>query len=134
MSDDKKRDRPFAYVDAVSETKRDVIGSGELPESGYKPFIANRALSYHADAVLYANDMNMGSHLPARMQFDYYLEALRPRRRFSRWYKPEVDEAVEALSLACNYSKKRAREAVRVLRDDQIEYFNEITRGGTNVR
>lgn len=124
---------PFAFIDALSETKRDVIRQGELREADYVPFMTNRSLSYHADAVLYANDMNCLPALPKQMQFDYLFEALRARRRKgSKWAKPPDDEAVVALQNYYGYGPAKAREAARTLRHDQIDNIKKLMRGAND--
>ena len=117
--------KPFEFVTAISETKKDLMRNGSARESDYVPFLVNRALSYHADAVLYANDMNCMPTMPKVMQHDYLMESLRPRRRFSKWYKPDSSLAEEVVSAEYGYSRARAREALAVLRDDQIKQLIE---------
>ena len=118
--------KPFDFVISVSETKKDLMRDGSSRESDYVPFLVNRALSYHSDAILYINDMNCLPGVSPLMQHDYLLESLRPRRRRpSKWFKPEGSLAEEAVASIYGYSRTRAKEAVAVLRDDQIKQLIE---------
>lgn len=122
---------PFIFSDAVSETKIDLIRTGEAREEDYVPYLVNRSLSLHADCVLYANDMNCMPDIPRQWQFDYYLESLRPRRRRSRWPKREAVEDEKMLSELLSYRPGRAREAVKILRHEQLETLRQRMRGTT---
>ena len=80
---------PFDFIKAASYSKQDLIGSSENPamtEKQYNAFIVNRGFSYFNDTILHANEMNLRHGLFADAQFKYYLGALRPRNRFSKWY------------------------------------------------
>lgn len=123
----------FAYVDAVSESKRDVVREDGLPVSGYSPYLTNRSLSYHADAVLYANDMNCMPWLDPMAQYDYYMNSLRPRRRRSRWHKVRGSEDEDLLSELYGLSRARAREALALLSDDVVMEMRKLLRGPEDV-
>ena len=116
---------PFAYVEAVTATKRDVIREGELREQDYNPFMVNRALSYHLDTVLYADDMNVLPDLDKIMQYDYYLHSIRARKRFAKWHKRSLVEVEEILMMVYKYSRRHAAEAVLALTDEQAKQLIE---------
>lgn len=118
MSDEIKG--PFDFVDAVSSSKKRLIVD-DATEKQYNPFIVNRALSYHRDAVFYANEMNRYSGLPNLLQFDFLLSTLRQAKRYSKWYKPTQDLDVQAVQAYLGLNRKKAEEAVRALTRDQLE-------------
>jgi|TARA_B100000497_G_scaffold124236_1_gene158396 hypothetical protein len=114
---------PFDYVKAVSDTKKDLMRGTEndtLAERGYQPFLANKALSYHPDAILHANEMNMLHHLDKKLQFDYYHSVLRRRKRFAKWSKPEDDENINIISSYYGCNKQVALQYLKILSTDQI--------------
>jgi Bacteriophage clamp loader A subunit len=119
----KKSPSPFAYVDSVSHEKVDVLGTDEYPVSGYEPFMVNRALSFHADAILVADEMNVRPWGDRDMQYYFYLHALRSRfRRGSKWHKPEKVEDENLIMRTYQYNRTRARELLRVLKPEQLAW------------
>lgn len=127
--------KAFDFVNAINDTKIDIIAESDDPkatEEEYVPYLTNRALSYFQDTILFANEMNTNIHLPKRMQFDYLINNVRKRKRFSKWEKVEKTEAIEVVSAYYECSLSKAREIVKVLTDNQIDDLRKrITKGGT---
>ena len=128
----------FDYANAVSHTKEDIIRTAENPEvaeKAYNAYMTNRALSYHIDTVLFANDMNQNGHLDNIIQFDYLFNSIRPKKRFARWVKPEKNEDIEAVMQAFQYRRERAIQAMKTLTDeDLLEIHAALDRGGSGKR
>lgn len=114
---------PFDVADSASHTKVDLMSQDPSLEKVYSPYLTNRNLSYHSDAVLYVNEMNAMHHLDSRMQYDYLRHSLRARSRRAKWSRPEDPEAIEALTWAYGMSPAKARAALRVLTDDHVEHI-----------
>ena len=109
---------PFDYVDFIFRKKKP---DGELEFKDYAPFIVNRSLSYHLDCVLYANDMNQHPGVDKDMQYQYFLNSIRPMKRgFQPWQKSKTDENIECVKAYFGYSNAKAKEALRILSDEQI--------------
>ena len=127
---------PFVYVDSVSYNKKNLMRGSEndeLSEKGYKPYLTNRSLSYHQDSVLYANEMNQRPQLDNKQQYEYLLNTLRKRNRFSKakWKKPEPSAAVEMIMEYFGYGRAKAEQALRVLTDDQLTMIESaLDKGG----
>ena len=112
----------FDLIDDVSYSKQDLMRQDPDEASRvYSPYMTNRALSYHADTIMIANDMNVLCHVNPDMHYRALFIAVRPRKRFSKWFKPEDKERVEALSEWYNINTTRARELLRVLSDEEID-------------
>ena len=79
---------PFDYLKAINETKEDIMLTSQ-DEKKYAPFIVNRGLSFFMDTIFQANEVNFHFHLDSRLQFDYLLNSVRKKRRYSKWLKPE---------------------------------------------
>ena len=82
------------FVNDITLNKKDLMTNSESPnttEKMYEPFLVNRALSYYPDCILSANEMNIQPFLEKKMQYDYLLHTIRPRKRFSKWVKKEKD-------------------------------------------
>ena len=119
---------PFDIVSSVSHTKKRVID--ETNEGEYNAFMVNRALSYYPDTIMHAQDMNVNHHLPGLLQYDYLLSSLRPRKRFSKWFKRGKSETLSAVMKYYNCSYRKALEIVGTLGEEQLaDITNEMTAG-----
>jgi hypothetical protein len=118
---------------SILEKKKSVFRD-ELDYKDYKPFIVNRALSYHMDCVLYVNELNVNNSLDVDMQYQYLLNTIRPmKRKFQPWQKSEVDKDIECVKQYFGYSNEKAKEALRILTDEQVaEIKAKTTKGGVN--
>ena len=121
---------PFDYLNAINDTKKDIMVD-DIAEKGYAPFMVNRGLSYFNDTVLFANEMNRYHHLDHRLQFDFYINIIRKRKRFSKWMKPDTASDVEVVKEYYGYSNEKARQALTLLTSDQInELKKKVYKGG----
>jgi hypothetical protein len=121
---------PFEYVNAINYTKKDIM-IDDIAEKGYSPYMINRQLSYFPDTVLAANEMNRNHHLDNRLQFDFFINIIRKRKRFSKWHKPETVSELEAVKKYYGYSNEKARQILSLLNTDQInELKNKAVTGG----
>jgi hypothetical protein len=121
---------PFDYLNAINDTKKDIM-IDDIAEKGYSPFMINRGLSYFNDTVLFANEMNKYHHLDHRLQFDFLINIIRKRKRFSKWIKPEIASDVEVVKEYYGYSNEKARQALSLLTSEQInELRKKVYKGG----
>jgi hypothetical protein len=121
---------PFDYVTAITYTKKDLI-EDDLTEKSYNPFMTNRSLSYFNDTVQVANAMNRNYHLDKKLQFDFLLNIVRKRKRFSKWEKPEVIGDMEVVKEYYGYSNEKAKSVLSILTDDQLDIIRKrINKGG----
>jgi hypothetical protein len=112
---------PFDFVNQILQGKQQLIVD-DLTEKDYVPFLTNRSLSYHKDCILFANEMNTRHHVDAKMQNDFLLNTVRSRKRpFTKWAKSEKSEDIECIKIIFGYSNSKAREALRLLSDEQIQ-------------
>ena len=111
-------------------TKQDIMVD-DIAEKGYNSFIVNRSLSYFNDTVLYANEMNVNHHIDNRLQFDFFINIVRKKKRFSKFMKPETVSDVEAVKEYYGYSNEKAKSALTLLTSDQInELKKKVYKGG----
>lgn len=121
---------PFDYLNAINNTKEDIMVD-DIAENGYNSFMVNRGLSYFNDTVLFANEMNIHHHLDNRLQFDFLINIIRRRKRFSKWMKPEIASDVEVVKEYYGYSNEKARQALTLLTPEQInEIKKKVYKGG----
>lgn len=118
---------PFEYVNQILQGKKNLIVD-DLTEKEYNPFLVNRSLSYHKDCIMYANEMNRRHHLDKKLQNDFFLNTIRSQKRpFAKWVKSEKSEDIECIKLVYNLSDTKAREALRLLSNEQIQQLKEQT-------
>src|SRR5262245_7140940 len=109
----KKEVGAFDYVKSVMSIKNNMMRgteNDELAEKGYVPFLTNRALSFHADTVLHANEMNRRGHADNLLQYEYLLNSVRAMNRGFSWPKRKEDESIETIRKAYKCTVVRARE------------------------
>ena len=116
---------PFEFANQILQGKKQLIVD-ESTEAEYVPFIVNRALSYHKDCVLYANEMNRRHQLDKKLQNDFLLNTIRAKKRpFNKWIKPEKSEDIACIKSFYGFSDAKARDALRLLTDKQIQELKE---------
>ena len=121
---------PFEYVNAINYTKKDIM-TDDITEKGYAPYMINRQLSYFPDTVLAANEMNRNHHLDNRLQFDFFINIVRKRKRFSKWFKPEHISDLDVVKEYYGYSNEKARQVLTLLSTDNInELKHKVAKGG----
>lgn len=126
MSDqEQKKLSPFDFLASInSPEKHDLIRTAQDPvqaEKDYVSFIVNRGLSYFSDTILYSNEINKYPDLPKQAQYDFLRLSIRPRKRFSKWFKPEENNSLEVIKTIFNYSDQKASAILNVLTKEQIE-------------
>jgi len=119
-------------IPSILQTKKSVIHD-DIDTKDYVPFVVNRALSYHMDCVLYANEVNLYPELEKDMQYQYLLNTVRSmKRQFQPWQKSSTDKDLECVKIYFGYSNQKAKEALRILNDEQIaEIKRKTDKGGT---
>lgn len=121
---------PFDYVNAIMNGKNQMIVDEET-EDAYVPFLTNRSLSYHKDCIMYANEMNRRHFLDKKPQFDFLLNTVRSRKRpFVKWVKAEKSEDLSCIKQIYGFSDTKAREALRLLSDEEIQKLKKQTETG----
>ena len=121
---------PFEYANAINYTKKDIM-IDDIAEKSYNPFMINRQLSYFPDTVLAANEMNRNHHLDNRLQFDFFINIIRKRKRFSKWFKPEQISDLDVVKKYYGYSNEKAHQILTILTTDQInELKRKVMTGG----
>ena len=121
---------PFEYLNAINMTKKDVMVD-DIAEKEYNSFMINRGLSYFSDTVLYANEMNKNHHIDGRLQFDFFINIIRKKKRFSKWFKYTDDESIRVIKEYYGYSNEKAKSVLLLLNKNQIEDLKQrIYKGG----
>ena len=116
---------PFDFVKQINYGKRNLIDENPELEKEYKQYIINRALSFNYDTVLYANEMNVKNHVDSKLQFDFFLNTIRPKKRYGKWLKRENNGILELIKeyYKCSYAK--ARDYITLLDDSQLDIIKQ---------
>jgi len=121
----------FDYLNAINYTKEQIILGDELAEKEYVPFVVNRCLSYFIDTIIHSNQMNQFPFLDKNMQFDYHLNVIRKRKRYSKWLKNETEDGFDVVKEYYGYSNSKTKETIDLLtRDDILEMEQYLSGGG----
>jgi hypothetical protein len=109
------------WLNAVNFTKEDL--TEHIKE--YPSYIVNRCLSGHLDCVLFANEMNKYHFLDKDMQFNFYINILRKRKRFSPWVRKEKVSDLEFVKSYYGYNNEKASQALKILSKEQLDYIKQ---------
>ena len=120
------------YLTAINYSKEKLLDTDDRDwEKKYPPFIINKGLSYFSDTIMYANEMNRLHHASKHMQFSFFLNSIKSRKRFSKWLKSSKMRNLDVVKQYFGYSNKRAQEALSILTKEQIDYIKErLYKGG----
>jgi len=110
---------PFDYLNAINTTKKDIMVD-DIAEKSFPSFMVNRGLSYFPDTVLFANEMNVHHNIDHRLQFDFFINIIKKKKRFSKWAKPINIENLELIKEYYGYSNEKAKSVLSLLNGEQI--------------
>ena len=120
----------FEFVNDITNGKSNIMVD-DITERAYNPYMVNRSLSYFHDCVLMANEMNINHQLDKRLQFDFLINIVRKKKRFSKWAKAQKSDDIEVIQEYYGYSNNKARQIHSLLSSEQIdELKKKVNRGG----
>ena len=124
------------YLKAINRTKEPLMDDeDEQWEKKYPPFIVNKCLMPFQDTILFVNEMNQYPQLDKKLQFDFYLNSLRSRNRYTPWMKAKKLNTLECVKEYYGYNNEKARVALDILNDEQISAIKQkLDKGGRNGR
>ena len=121
---------PFDYLNAINYSKQNIMVD-DLTEKEYNAFMVNRSLSYFPDTILAANEMNINHQIDARLQFDFLINIIRQRKRFSKWDKKKISGDIEVIKEYYGYNDLKAHQVLSLLTPDQLkELYKKVNKGG----
>ena len=120
------------WLNSINLTKEDIIKDDPELVKKYSPFIINKCLSAHIDCIMFANEMNMNHHLSKDMQYSFYLNSLRKKKRFSPWLRKDKIKNLDVVKSYYGYSNEKAIQALKILSKEQLDYIKaKLDVGGT---
>lgn len=119
------------WMNSINYKKNNLIDEDPDLEKSYPPYIINRCLSGHIDAIMFANEMNLNGHLDKKLQYDFFLNTLRSKKRFSPWIRKDELKTLESIKSYYGYSNEKARQVLSILTEDQITSIRKkLDKGG----
>ena len=111
------------WLNSINFTKEDLTVDDPDTVKDYPAYIVNRCLSGHLDTVLFANQMNLYPNLDKDMQYQFFLNSLRKRKRFSPWLRKDKVDNLNIIKKYYGYSNEKALQALRLLTQQQLDYI-----------
>tara|TARA_B100001079_G_scaffold221148_1_gene197085 strand:- start:278 stop:673 length:396 start_codon:yes stop_codon:yes gene_type:complete len=124
------------YLKAINHTKENLMDTeDEQWEKKYPAFIVNKCLAPFQDTLMLINEINQLHHIDKKMQFDFLLNSLRPRKRFTPWLKAKKLKNLEYVKEYYGYNNEKAKVALDILNDEQISAIKrKLNKGGKDGR
>jgi len=125
------------YLKAINETKENLLDTNDITwEKKYPPYVINRCMSMFYDTVMHSNEMNGLHFLPKRMQFHYFINSIRKKRRFGgKWLSQTKLKDLALVKEYYGYSNSKAKEALNILSKNQIENIKiKLIKGGRKLK
>ena len=120
------------WLNSINQTKQNLIDEDPSLEKEYAPFIINKCFSGQIDSILFANEMNINHHLDKDMQYSFYLNSIRKRKRFSPWIHKDKVKDLECVKQYYGYSNEKASQALKILTKEQLAFIKKrLDIGGT---
>jgi hypothetical protein len=112
------------WLNSINFTKENLMEDPNVKKD-YPPYIINRCLSGHLDCVMFANEMNKYSFLDKDLQYSFYLNTLRKKKRFSPWLRKDKVTDLEIIKQYYGYSNEKASQALKILTPEQIKFIKQ---------
>ena len=113
------------WLNSINFNKQDLIEEDPSAIKDYPPYIINRCLSGHLDCVMFANEMNKYSFLDKDMQYSFYLNTLRKKKRFSPWLRKDKVTDLQCVKEYYGYSNEKASQALKILSKQQLDFIKQ---------
>ena len=113
------------WLSSINQTKDNILSEDLSLEKEYPPYIINKCLSGHIDCIMYANEMNINHRLSKKLQYDFYINIIRIKKRYSPWVKKEKIKDIEYVKSYYGYSNEKAEQALIILSKEQINFIKQ---------
>ena len=119
------------YLNSINFSKDYLMDEDPGWEKNYPAYVINKSMSHHLDTIMFANEMNIHSHIDKRLQYDFLINIVRPRKRFSPWGKKQKVKDLDLVKKYYGYSSDKATQALEILTPTQLNYIKDkLNKGG----
>ena len=120
------------WLNSINQNKKNIMNDDPSSEKDYAPYIINRCLSGHIDCLMYANEMNKYNFLPKRLQYDFFINIVRTKKRYSPWLNKEKIKDIDYVKRSYGYNNEKALQALSILSKEQLTFIKaKFETGGT---
>lgn len=121
------------WIPSILQTKKYIMTPEN--EKEYVPYVVNRAISQNNDCILFVNEMNIMYDLDKKLQYDYFINTLKAKKRkYQKWHKATESIDIDAIKEYYDYSSEKAKDVLRILSAEQLNYIKEIINKGGVIR
>lgn len=113
------------WLKTINQTKQNLIDEDEFLEKEYPPYIINKCLSGSIDCVMFVNQMNIYNSLDKKLQYDFYINTVRVKKRYSPWLKKEKIKDIDYVKKYYGYSNEKAEQALKILTEEQLNFIKQ---------
>jgi len=111
------------WLNSINQNKKNIMDDDASTEKTYPPYIINKCLSSHIDTIMFANEININHHITKKLQYDFYINIVRTKKRFSPWIKKETNKDLDYVKSYYGYSNEKAYQALRILTKEQLTFI-----------
>jgi hypothetical protein len=120
------------WLNSINQTKKNLLDEDRTLEKEYPSYIINKCLSGSIDCIMFVNELNINNRLDKKLQYDFLINTVRTKKRFSPWIKKEKIKDLEYVKSYYGYSTEKAEQALRILSEEQINFIKQkLDVGGT---
>tara|TARA_B100000902_G_scaffold360301_1_gene376828 strand:- start:451 stop:837 length:387 start_codon:yes stop_codon:yes gene_type:complete len=120
------------WLNSINFNKENLIKENPHIVNQYPPYIVNKCLAGHLDCIMFANEMNKYHFLSKDMQYNFYINILRKRKRFSPWIRKDKVTNLDCVKQYYGYSNEKASQVLKILSNEQIDFIKQrLDTGGT---
>ena len=113
------------WLNSVNFTKENLVEEDPSVIKDYPPYIVNRCLSGHLDTVMFANEMNKFPNLDKDLQYHFFLNTLRKKKRFSPWLRKDQIKNLDLIKQYYGYSNEKAKQVLNILTKEQLSFMRD---------
>ncbi len=113
------------WLNSINNTKQNLIDEDPSLEKQYSPYIINRCFSGHVDSIMFANELNKHPNLAKKLQYDFFLNSLRKKKRFSPWLRKDQIKNLDLIKQYYGYSNEKAKQVLNILTKEQLSFIRD---------
>ena len=113
------------WLNSINNTKKNLINEDPSLEKEYPPYIINRCFSGHIDSIMFANELNKYPNLDKKLQYDFFLNSLRKKKRFSPWLRKDQIKNIDLIKQYYGYSNEKAKQVLNILTKEQLSFMRD---------
>ena len=120
------------WLNSINQSKKNIMDEDPSSTKEYAPYIINKCLSGHIDCLMYVNEINKNHSLDKKLQYDFLINILRIKKRYSPWIRKDKLKDIDLVKSYFGYSRDKAEQALRILSKEQLKFIaQKLEIGGT---